>query len=177
VGCLSSMLGMFTIRWGALAALVLLASACSNSQSLSSTETAISEVNSRENRFPSYPQPNTTYLSFSSAHGFQVNYIAPQGKAWLWYPGNQRVVPEEYKQDIVSGQEAICWRHPSNSYNPVTQASGGAFACQSLALTQRTIVAALPGDPFSLETGTVPFPLERCIAPVQFSFDRNKISC
>ncbi len=173
----SSVLGMFTKRWGAIAALALLASACSNSQPPSSTEAAISEVNSRENRFPSYPQPNTTYLSFSSAHGFQVNYLAPQGKAWLWYPRNRRGIAEEYKRDIVSGREAICWRHPSNSYNPVTQKTGGAFACQSLAFTQRTIVAALPGDPFALGTGQVPFPLERCRAPVQFIFDRNEISC
>ena len=165
------------MRWVSAVAIVLLASGCSNNQQPSNVAAAIAEVNSRENRFPSYPQPNTTYLSFSTAHGFQVNYLAPGGKAWLWYPGNQRGVAEEYKLEIVSGQQAICWRHPSNSYNPVTQTRGGTFACQNLAFSQRTIVAELLGDPFSLQTGKLPFPLERCTAPVQFSFDRSKISC
>lgn len=168
---------MRTIKWGVVVAITLSASGCSNSQKPSDAAAAISEVNSRENRFPTYPMPNTTYLSFSTAHGFQVNYLAPQGKAWLWYPGNRRGVQEEYKQDAVAGQKAICWRHPSSSYNPVTQTTGGGFACQSLSFSQRTIVAALPGDPFSLKTGQVPFPLERCNAPIQFSFDRNKIFC
>lgn len=158
-------------------AIALWLSGCSNKQSSSNTANAISEVNSRENLFPTYPQPDTTYLSFSHAHGFQVNYLAPQGKAWLWYPGNRQVVREEYKQDIVSGREAICWRHPSRSYNPVTKTRGGTFACQSLTFSQRTIVAELPGDPFSLKSGRVPFQLMRCDAPIQFNFDRSKISC
>lgn len=165
------------MRWGAIAAIFLMVLGCSDQQPHSDARDAIAEVNARENRFPSYPQPNTTYLSFSRAHGFQVNYLAPQGKAWLWYPGNRLGVPEEYKRDVVAGQQAICWRHPSNSYNPVTRKQGGAFSCQSLALSQRTIVAALPGDPFALSTGRVPYTLDRCTAPAQFSFDRNTISC
>lgn len=150
---------------------------CSDQPRHSGVTDAIAEVSTRENRFPTYPQPDSTYLSFSRAHGFQVNYLGPNGKAWLWYPGNPRGVPEEYKRDVISGQDAICWRHPSNSYNPVTRTRGGSFACESLKLSQRTIVAALPGDPFTLQTGQVPYPLERCTAPAQFRFDRTAISC
>ena len=165
------------MRWGAIAFIAFMSFGCSDQQPHSSVADAIAEVSSRENRFPNYPQPNTTYLSFSRAHGFQVNYLAAQGKAWLWYPGNLRGVPEEYKRDEVSGQDVICWRHPPNSYNPVTHTKGGSFACQNLMLSQRTIVAALTGDPFSLQTGRVPYPLKRCTAPAQFLFDRINISC
>lgn len=168
---------MHTIRQLAVAAMVLLVFGCSDQQPNSNASRAIADVNARENRFPTYPQPNTTYLSFSLAHGFQVNYLAPRGAAWLWYPGNKRGVPEEYKRDVVAGRNVICWRHPSNSYNPVTKTKGGPFACENLAFSQRTIIAALPGDPFALKTGQVPYPLKRCTAPAQFRFDRTVFSC
>ena len=165
------------MKWTLAVAGLVLIVGCSNSQQSSSVSAAIAEINARENNFSSYPQPNTTYLSYSGAHGFQVNYLGPNGRAWLWYPRNQRGVPEEYKLETISDQKAICWRHPTNSYNPVTQTQGGNFACQRLDFTQRQIVAALPGDPFSLRDGTVPYALDRCVAPDLFSFDRNKISC
>ena len=165
------------MRWGVILAVALMASGCASPQSGAGTNSAITEVAARQNRFPTYPRPGTTYLSFSAAHGFQVNYLAPRGKAWLWYPGTARGMPEEYKTDTVAGRDVICWRHPSDSYNPVTGTRGGRFACQGLALSQRTIVAALPGDPFALKTGRVPYALQRCVAPPEFSFDRDAFSC
>lgn len=168
---------MYAKKGRAILAVAFLVAGCAGQSPNTDLANAIAEVASRKNSFADYPQPDTTYLSFSRAHGFQVNYLAPQGKAWLWYPGNQRGVAEDYKLDVVAGQKAICWRHPSDSYNPVTRKQGGAFACQSLALSQRTIVAALPGDPFSLKSGRIPSTLERCTAPSLFRFDRNAISC
>ena len=46
-----------------------------------SAATALAEVRARANRFASYPQAGVTYLSFDLAHGFQVNYMGPGGKA------------------------------------------------------------------------------------------------
>jgi len=137
----------------------------------------LADINARPISFPNYPQAGRTYLSFSQAHGFQVNYIGAGGRAWLWYPGNSRGVPEEYKTDTVNGTKAICWRHPGQSYNPVTKQSGGNFACQSLDLAKRLTVAELPGDPFNLNSGNVPYPLKRCTAPEAFTFDRDKFGC
>lgn len=141
-----------------------------------STE-AMREVSTRQVAFPEYPQGEWTYLSFSEAHGFQVNYLGKDGRAWLWYPGNSRGVPEEWKLDTVSGQRAICWRHPASSYNPVTKQSGGGYACQSLALSQRTIVARLAGDPFALSSGRIPYRKQKCSAPAEFTFDRQRYRC
>lgn len=142
-----------------------------------SQQDILSDVLSRKNQFPDYPQAGNTYLSFTLGHGFQVNYLAPQGRAWLWYPGNRAGVREDYKIGIAAGRKAICWRHPKNSYNPVTGQSGGDFACEPLDLSQRTVVSVLPGDPFNLASGQVPYPLDRCTAPEAFDFNRARFSC
>lgn len=155
----------------AFAGLVVLASC----DAPSSRESAIAEVQSRANVFLDYPQANTTYLSYSEAHGFQVNFIASGGHAWLWYPRNTVVVPEEWKLDAKGN--ALCWRHPSASYNPVTKQSGGGFQCESLPLAQKTIVASLPGDPYKLSLGEIPYRLDKCKAPIAFTFDREAYGC
>lgn len=158
------------------ASLALLACA-PTSRPMSQAE-AIKDVQARPNSFASYPQADRTYLSFSKGHGFQVNHLRADGRAWLWYPGNKSGVPEEYKvQTSPTGTALICWRHPTNSYNPVTKTRGGDFACQPLDFAQRTIIAELPGDPFKLASGQVPYPLERCTAPNAFSFDRKRFGC
>lgn len=149
------------IRFAALAALVLL-SACAAPGS--NRASAIAEVSARENRFPDYPQPGMTYLSYSSAHGYQVNYLEA-GRAWLWYPGNRAVVPERWR--VIAGR-AVCWSHPPGSHNPVTGQGGGNEACAPLEFSRKTIVAALKGDPFALRSGRVPYPLGRCEAPEAF---------
>ncbi|MEM1079087.1 MAG: hypothetical protein AAGI09_11205 [Pseudomonadota bacterium] len=157
---------------------VLLLSGCEqNDLPNASIQTAIAEMNARPNAFPDYPQPNRTYLSFSLAHGFQVNFFAGNGRAYLWYPGNRNVVAEAYKLDVVAGQQALCWRHPENSFNPVTRTTGGQFRCESLAMAQRTMAAVVAGDPYRLSEGNIPYVLDKCVAPEEFVFDRNRFSC
>jgi len=45
---------------------------------------------------PGYPRPNYTYASGPpwerKGHGIQVEYFAEDGRSYLWYPGNSRVV-------------------------------------------------------------------------------------
>lgn len=150
---------------------------CGGSESPPSAEEAIADVRQRENNFPNFPTAGITYLSFDLAHGFQVNYFSDRGIAWLWYPGNHKAVPEEYKLSTISGQHVVCFRHPPNSYNPVIGTSGGSFKCASLDFTQRGTVAQLAGDPFGLSSGRVPIMLDRCTAPVEFQFDRARFVC
>lgn len=140
-------------------------------------QTAIAEVSSRSVQIPDYPQANRTYLSFSGAHGFQVTYLAAGGASHLWYPGNQQALKGAYKRDTIGGRDAMCWRYGAQTYNPVTKQGGGKFACQSMELTRKTVVAQLRGDPFGLATGKLPYRLARCTAPREFSFDRARFSC
>lgn len=134
---------------------------------------AIAEVNARQNLFLDYPQTGTTYLSHSLAHGYQVNYIQA-GRAWLWYPGNAVALPEAWETRTRGDMPVICWRHPTNSHNPVTGQSGGGAACTPLEFAQKTIVAELAGDPFGLRSGRVPYRLDRCIPPPEFGISAHK---
>lgn len=158
---------------------MLVASGCAEGtfSQPSQTQAAIAEVNARTIAVPDYPRANRTYLSFSRAHGFQVNFIGSNGRAWLWYPGNPKAIPETYKFETVNGIEALCWRHPENSFNPVTQTTGGDFKCEPLDFARRTIIAELAGDRFDLAEGAVPYRLERCAAPQEFEFNRRAYGC
>lgn len=157
-------------------ALMTILAACGEAPS-SSRPAAVQEVMQRQVAFPDYPAAGRTYLSFSQAHGFQVNFIVDDRSAWLWYPGNRVALPETYRLDHVKGVAALCWQHPENTYNPVIQRPGGNYVCQSLDLSRRTIVSVLPGDPFKLATGRVPYPLQRCSAPPEFTFYREEFGC
>lgn len=164
--------------WGRLTGLAVCATlmGCASAPQ-SNGPVVVDEVSARTISFPNYPQAGRTYLSFSSAHGFQVNYLAAGGDAYLWYPGNRNVVPENYKRDVIAGQQALCWRHPRQSYNPVTKQTGGKYACMPLDLSRKTIVAELVGDPYKLASGNLPHPLKRCVAPAAFRFDRARFGC
>lgn len=124
-------------------------------------------------RFSDYPVVGNTYLSFDPQHGFQVSYFATPDQSWLWYPRNARGVAEAWKIDGA----LICYRSAPNTYNPVTKQRGGDFDCTPASLERRQVVAQLPGDPFTLAKGTVPYPRPKCEAPAEFSFDRSLIKC
>ncbi len=156
-----------------LSTTIILASC--NTTSQTSAISAISEVNRRPLVYANYPQSGYTYLSFSKAHGYQVNYIGSSGKAWLWYPGNSRIVPELWKRDIE--RNAVCWAHPSNTYNPVTKTKGHSFMCENHTQAAKAVVSQISGDIFNLSAGKIPYRLEKCKAPVQFKFDRAKYKC
>lgn len=160
-----------------LLVVALLGGCVSSNNTRSNLKQAIDEVKSRDIRFPDYPQAGKTYLSFSHGHGFQVTYLAKNNQSFLWYPGNRDSVSAEYRQVFGAKKPLICWRYPTASFNPVTQSFGGQFKCTSLEMSQKTIVAALDGDPFGLQHGKVPHVLDRCTAPAQFTFDRERFAC
>lgn len=125
--------------------------------------------------FADYPQEDRTWLSYDRGHGFQVNYLGSNGQAWLWYPGNTAAVPEIWR--VREDGAAVCWLHPTNSWNPVTKQRGGKESCMAIPTMRKITVASLPGDPFDLASGKVPYPLDRCTAPKEFEFDRSAKGC
>ena len=99
---------------------------------------------------------NRTIMYFGPGHGTQVEYYAPNGVSWLWYPGNRTSLPGRYK---VEGSN-ICFQYGPNTYNPVTGSRGGTWECGPIAFHDNSIVETLQGDVFDLADGTIPFILE-----------------
>ena len=102
------------------------------------------------------PPAGTTQMTFSPGHDTQVEYLAKGGGAWLWYPGNTRILAGEWKTD---GPD-ICFRYGGNTYNPVTKHRGGGWECTRLKVHSSVVVEQKKGDVFGL-TGRkkVPFDL------------------
>lgn len=163
-------------QWLARVAVCAALSGCAPAPQID-VQGAITEVSGRTVQFPDYPQAGRTYLTFSGAHGFQVNYMGTDGATQLWYPGNFGGLTGAYKRDKIGGRDVLCWRYGAKTYNPVTKTQGGDFACEPLDFARKTVVAQLRGDPFGLASGKVPYRLPRCTAPPEFSFDRARFSC
>lgn len=99
-----------------------------------------------------------TTLDYSEQHGTQVEYMAADGRAYLWYPGNSRVVVGQWKtQTARNGAGEICFRFGTNTYNPVTKTRGGYWNCRNgrgfIFLEEEYTT----GDPFNLESGRIPY--------------------
>jgi len=93
-----------------------------------------------------------------SLHGTQIEYHRPDGRSFLWYPGNRSVVPANWKLgEYPFGQYEICWQYPSSSRNGLTGLSaGGRFQCTPDRYYFDDVTEILRGDPFTLASGRVP---------------------
>ncbi|MGB1234616.1 MAG: hypothetical protein ACPG5U_02655 [Planktomarina sp.] len=109
---------------------------------------------------------NRTMHSVSRGHGNQFEYLASNGRTFLWYPGNRRIVAGEWKADIgnvntfinqdpfaepkVEIKPRICFRYGANSYNPVTKTVGGRWECRHIAIWMKSTHDLRSGDPLNL---------------------------
>lgn len=102
-----------------------------------------------------------TYSSCSTApgHGTQIEYYAPNGKAFLWYPGNQRPVRSLWKLKKSGDRYKVCAQYPTSSYNPITKRRGGRWRCEDLAPYSGRIREIRKGDIFGLSSRKLPFVL------------------
>lgn len=94
-----------------------------------------------------------TRMTYSSGHGTQVEYVAPDGRSFLWYPGNRTVLPGRWKLDIDADDPddiSLCQLYPSSSYNPVTHTYGGSWECEDARRSLSRTKETLNGDPFGL---------------------------
>jgi len=109
-----------------------------------------------------YSFEGNTALFSEKSHGTQIEYFAPDGRVYLWYPGNTRVVRGSWKVQKEPKKVAeICFMYPESSYNPVTKQRGGKWECNFHVVLSSDIKAVATGDPFDIETGRVPFPLPK----------------
>jgi hypothetical protein len=103
-----------------------------------------------------------TMMSYDPGHGTQVEYIAPNGKTYLLYPGNKVIVHGSWKLERTPKPTvfSLCFKYPSNSYNPVTKQFGGSWECQIAGFYLRGIADHAKGDVLGLaRSSAVPFVL------------------
>ncbi|RYE08209.1 MAG: hypothetical protein EOP22_14175 [Hyphomicrobiales bacterium] len=104
-----------------------------------------------------------TNMAYDYAHGTQVEYLATNGKSWLWYPGNDVILEGRWKRQ---GGD-MCFAYGANTYNPATGHRGGGFECMEFAAFWGSIMERMPGDIFSLATRTTP--------PFKLNKERTKL--
>lgn len=101
---------------------------------------------------------NATSLDYTTKHGTQVEYTSIDGRAFLWYPGNSRLVIGRWRTETDKhGSGRICFKYPSSSYNPVTQTYGGSWSCVRAADYIWGEEEYARGDPLNLSSGNMPF--------------------
>jgi hypothetical protein len=93
-----------------------------------------------------------TILSYDSRHGTQVEYHAPNGRSYLWYPGNTLILSAHWR--IQADQ--LCYLYPSSSYNPVTGDYGGNWECRSASRAMERNRERSQGDIFGLSRSSRP---------------------
>jgi hypothetical protein len=102
-----------------------------------------------------------TMIPYDVFHGTQIEYHRADGRSFLWYPGNARAVPANWRVQLDRNGHDICWQYPSRSYNPITGQTGGRWECDSDRSYFRGLSQIVVGDPFGLATGAVPFRLPK----------------
>ena len=92
---------------------------------------------------------------YEDSHGNQVEYLDPDGRCYLWYPGNPVVLVGQWRCD----ESRIYFRYGSETYNPVTGVIGGQWESRPTALWSASVVEAVPGDILELDR-RLPFVLQ-----------------
>ncbi len=94
-----------------------------------------------------------TTRSSSIQHGTQVEYLSPDGRAYLWYPGNPRILPGRWRVEKRGLGAQICFTYMPQPVSGWSCQGGGNYL-----VNQAEIV---DGDPLDLEGGKLPFIMSR----------------
>lgn len=158
-------------KWGPVCAVLAVLSACTST----GTPTSLTQDSHGDIKFSTVKGTFERTLSgrtifFSDdSHGTQIEYFAENGEAYLWYRGNRAANVGEWRSyapqveknpgppiGIGIGGIAVCFRYSPRSYNPVTNRFGGQWQCEESTLFAERITAIVDGDPFNLQSGTLP---------------------
>ena len=103
-------------------------------------------------------------MTYDGAHGTQVEYIASNGKTRLLYPGNKVVLEGRWKLERTAKPTVfnLCFKYGTNTYNPATGATGGAWECQPAGYYLAAVTDHMKGDVLGLAKSLdVPFVLAK----------------
>jgi hypothetical protein len=103
----------------------------------------------------------STVRTYNNLHGSQIETLLQDGRTFLWYPGNNSLVPGQWTTRSAGTRTQMCFRYGANSYNPVTNTAGGNWECGPARLYLLGAEEVVSGDPLLLSTRGLPFVLER----------------
>jgi hypothetical protein len=104
---------------------------------------------------------NTTVRTYDGYHGSQIEHLTADGRTFLWYPENMRLVPGLWTTRKVGARVQMCFQYGANTYNPADNTRGGNWECRG---SRGYLIGAeeiAEGDPLSLASGRLPFALQR----------------
>jgi hypothetical protein len=109
-----------------------------------------------------------TIMTGDAQHGWQVEYTSPEGQAFLWYPGNERLAVGRWRVTTSSREitgktyrtAEVCFSYPEGR-NPATGAGPGQEECENAWFAMGNSVFSSSewrsGDPFHLAGGVMPY--------------------
>jgi hypothetical protein len=107
---------------------------------------------------------NHTRMTSDQGHGTQVEYNAPDGMSYLWYPGNRVAVLGRWKveeglaPDQVHHFVHLCYLYSVLTYDPVDNSRGGKWECIPAWYAMIRTKERIPGNPFRLGNSVkIPF--------------------
>ncbi|WP_147405720.1 hypothetical protein [Cereibacter sphaeroides] len=120
---------------------------------------------------PQAPRPGYTVATDSVGNGIQIEYFAPDGRSYLWYPGNRTVVPAQYRYGLVIPNDGSTGRiatieflYPANSVDMLGR-RGGKWESRGISDYRIYVMASQEGDVFNLSSGKVPYVRRGCDLP------------
>jgi len=91
----------------------------------------------------------------------QIEYHSPDGRAYLWYPGN--VAVNQGQWDVRARKDSwdlmLCWRYMTSTNTKPFGTRGDGATCKAIGLTKRN--SWYEGDPYNLQSGRIPFVIPR----------------
>ena len=83
---------------------------------------------------------NKSMMTYDRGHGTQVEFIGKNGKTYLFYPGNTGIVHGAWKLTKTGKAHVydMCFKYPSQSYNPSFRVSVSRQTLVTQALTAAT---------------------------------------
>ena len=137
----------------------LVLAGCSQLDSNTILGEAVGEIDNQPIEQATAHLADKTVRTYSPAYGNQIEYFAPDGRAYLWFPGNSRPVPSRWRLEHFVFRYKICFQYPNSSYDAVTKEPGGKWECQYLYRYAGRIVEITKTDIFNLASGRVPYKL------------------
>lgn len=103
---------------------------------------------------------NATLRTFDpNFHGNQIEFNDTNGKTYLWYPSNKKLVMGNYK---IKNNSVLCFMYFGNVKNEATGEVGGVWNCTPLASYYIRILEKTNSNVFQLnESLKIPFILNR----------------